>query len=247
VSEEKKEQADGVVVDGASEGKEVSPKRKNRRLPIIVGTVVVVLAIAGAGFWVWHEQPSFCGAICHTPMDSYLTTYNQEAGTEGVDKWGNTVENTDSMLAVVHKSQGLTCLSCHTPVISEQITEGLGWISGNYSVVQTETQQFVPTERNLTQLTAASGVASEQFCLKSGCHTNSDGSVMTRDDLVEKTSDMKRNPHSQPHGEVACTECHKAHRASTVYCSKCHTDADIPDGWISYSESEKLQPTEVTE
>ena len=68
---------------------------------------------------------------------------------------------------------------------------------------------------------------------------------MTRDDLVDKTSCMKRNPHVQEHGEVACSECHKAHRASTVYCSKCHSDATIPDGWISYKEAEALEPTAV--
>ena len=46
-----------------------------------------------SGFWVWHEQPSFCAAICHTPMDEYLETYEQEPGTTGVDKWGNEVRD----------------------------------------------------------------------------------------------------------------------------------------------------------
>ena len=36
----------------------------------IVGVVVaVVLVCAGGGFYVWHNQPSFCNAICHEPMD----------------------------------------------------------------------------------------------------------------------------------------------------------------------------------
>ena len=58
-------------------------KRKGRRWPIVVGVIAAVVVAAGAGFWVWHEQPSFCAAICHTPMDEYLETYEQEPGTTG--------------------------------------------------------------------------------------------------------------------------------------------------------------------
>ena len=149
------------------------------------------------------------------------------------------------MLAPVHAQEGITCVGCHVPQMSEQVTEGLGWLTGSYSVVQTVDERFVPEEKTLSDLTAARGIASEAFCLNSGCHVNDDGSTMTRDDLVDKTSYMKRNPHVQEHGEVACSECHKAHRASTVYCSKCHSDATIPDGWISYKEAEALEPTAV--
>ena len=42
-------------------------RRKKRG--IVVGVIVAVIVVAGAGFWVWHEQPSFCNAICHSPMD----------------------------------------------------------------------------------------------------------------------------------------------------------------------------------
>lgn len=51
----------------------VKMTRKNKW--IIVGVVAAVLVVAGAGFWVWHEQPSFCNAICHSPMDKYVETY----------------------------------------------------------------------------------------------------------------------------------------------------------------------------
>ena len=104
------------------------PRGKSRKWPITVAVVAVVAAVAGGGFWVWHEQPSFCNAICHTPMDPYLAAFEQEPGVQGVDKWGNTVENTDSMLAVVHavpKEEGgadANCLSCHKPTMSQQLT-----------------------------------------------------------------------------------------------------------------------------
>ena len=199
-----------------------SPKRCRRKVTAVVATVVVVLVAAGAGFMVWHEQPSFCNAICHTPMDGYLTTYESTLGEAATDKWGNQVADASSMLAPVHAREGITCVGCHVPQMSEQV------------VVQTVDERFVPEEKTLSDLTAARGIASEAFCLNSGCHVNDDGSTMTRDDLVDKTSYMKRNPHVQEHSEVACSECHKAHRAST-----------IPDGWISYKEAEALEPTAV--
>ena len=96
---------EAVKAEGAEAG-EAAPKKKGKKWPIVVGVVAVVLIAAGAGFWVWHEQPSFCNAICHTPMDEYLETYEQEPGTTGVDKWGNEVSNTNAMLAVSHKAQG---------------------------------------------------------------------------------------------------------------------------------------------
>ena len=222
-----------------------SLKRGRRKVTAVVATVAVVLVAAGAGFMVWHDSPSFCNAICHTPMDGYLTTYESTPGEAATDKWGNQVADASSMLAPVHAQEDITCVGCHVPQMSEQVTEGFGWLTGSYSVVQTVDERFVPEEKSLSDLTAARGIASEAFCLNSGCHVNDDGSTMTRDDLVEKTSYMKRNPHVQEHGEVACSECHKAHRASTVYCSKCHSDATIPDGWISYKEAEALEPTAV--
>ncbi|WP_290994685.1 FMN-binding protein [Gordonibacter sp.] len=45
---------------GAPEGRR-APKR-SKRWPLVVGVVVVVLVAAGAGFWVWHEQPSFAAS-----------------------------------------------------------------------------------------------------------------------------------------------------------------------------------------
>ena len=49
-----------------------SGKRRGRRWPIVVGVIAAVVVAAGAGFWVWHEQPSFCNAVCHDPMDVYV-------------------------------------------------------------------------------------------------------------------------------------------------------------------------------
>ena len=212
---------------------EAAPKKKKKKWPIVVGVVVVVLIAAGAGFWVWHEQPSFCNAICHTPMDPYVQGFEQEPGAAGVDKYGNEVTNTNAMMAVAHKvskdegGAGTDCLGCHVPTLGEQISEGMNWISGNY--------QYPLYERTDEDLVEARGLEADEFCLNEGCHN------LTRQDLIAATSDMERNPHVAQHGEIACTECHKAHRASVNYCSQCHSDAEIPDGWLTTAQANKLE------
>lgn len=211
-----------------------APKKKNKKLPIILGVVAVVLVCAGAGFWVWHEQPSFCAAICHTPMDEYLATYEQEKGAQGVDKWGNEVADTSSMIAVSHANMGSAsadCLTCHVPQMSEQITEGLEWVSGNYT--------YPLEERTLSDLTAARGIEGNQFCMNDTCHTYG------WEGLAERTADMERNPHSSHLGELECSSCHKAHRASVNYCTQCHNDAEVPEGWLSAADAAKLQGADL--
>ncbi len=229
------ETAGGTAESKAAGKAAASPKKHRRRWPIAVGVVVVVAAVAGAGFWTWHEQPSFCNAICHSPMDPYLPTYEATPGQAATDKWGNTVDDASCMLAPVHRVDAdATCLSCHTPEIGEQITEGMEWVSGGYELTANATYGGVLSERTTSQLTAARGTEADSFCLNESCHN------ITRDDLVEMTSDRTRNPHSMRHGEVACTTCHKAHRASTLYCTECHADsyADLPEGWVPYDESQ---------
>ena len=214
---------------------EAAPKKKGKKKwPIVVGVVVVVLIAAGAGFWVWHEQPSFCNAICHTPMDPYLPTYEAEPGQPATDKWGNEVENASGMMAAVHRvskeegGAGTTCMGCHVPTIGEQLTEGMNWVTGNY---------INPLEeRDLDELVEARGLEdSDEFCLNEACHN------LTRDDLIEATSDMgEYNPHVAQHGEITCSNCHKAHRASVMYCTQCHSESEVPEGWLTVQEANKL-------
>ena len=138
--------------DDAPMTEEAAPKKKGKKKwPIVVGVVVVVLIAAGAGFWVWHEQPSFCNAICHTPMDPYLPTYEAEPGQPATDKWGNEVADASSMLAATHRAQeGTTCMGCHVPTLSEQISEGISWVTGNYV--------YPLEERGVDDLTEARGL-----------------------------------------------------------------------------------------
>ena len=50
-------------------------KREGKGAGLIVGVVAAVIVAAGAGFWIWHEQPSFCATMCHDTMGSYLESY----------------------------------------------------------------------------------------------------------------------------------------------------------------------------
>lgn len=217
---------------------EPAPKKKGKRWPIVVGIVAVVAVVAGAGFWVWHEQPSFCNAICHTPQDGYLETYEAEPGQVAMDKWGNEVADAHGMLSSVHRAGAAdaTCMSCHIPSIGQQVSEGLAWASGNYEVGKTSMGTFVPLERDLDTLVATRGLSSgDEFCLNESCHN------LTRDDLVQATSNLAFNPHVAQHGEAECSDCHKAHRASVVTCTQCHEEAEVPQGWLSYSQEQLLE------
>lgn len=216
---------------------EATPKKKNhKKLFIVLGVFVAVGIVAFAGFWKWHETPSFCGAICHQPMDEYLATYNQDPNTAGTDKWGNQVENTSAMLCISHKDVADSeCLDCHVPVMSQQISEGMKWIKKDF--------EYPLVERDLDTLISAQGKTNgEELCLNENCHN------ISREQLTSKTKKMEYNPHltvlsSKDHETTyTCSDCHKAHRASIYVCTDCHEDAqkDLPAGWLTVEQAEKL-------
>ncbi len=121
----------------------VEPKAKKRKKwPMVVGVIAAVVVVAGIGFWTWHEQPSFCNAVCHSPMDNYVNNYYHDGTT----------------LANMHEKANTTCLDCHEANINEQVTEAQHWIAGDFEV---------DAEGNLATVGVS---ASKQFCAKSGCH-----------------------------------------------------------------------------
>ncbi|MDO4182999.1 MAG: cytochrome c3 family protein [Coriobacteriia bacterium] len=216
------------------------PKTK-KKLGIVVAVIVVVVAVAGVGFWKWHETPEFCAAICHF-QDPYLEGYQQEQNTAGVDKYGNQVSNTNAMMSTLHRTTQtqvwttIACMDCHHPVIAQQISEGITWVSGNY---------YDPlTEKTTADLTHWEGTVEDAFCANANCHAylvGEDGMV-DRDKLEKTTWSLDFNPHSTHHEGIqpSCTECHKGHRASVNMCTACHDEATLPAGWISYQESADL-------
>lgn len=220
-------------MDG-KEAKASSAPTGKRKTLIAAAVVAVVIVAAGVGFWTWHEQPSFCSAICHTPMDAYAKSY--EDGS--VDKYGNEVaeEDRDALMSFAHnKTAGATCMSCHVPTLSEQISEGMHWVTGNYEIIgYNALNQAVLGERSLEELTAARGSEADEFCMNDKCHTD-----VTRETLKDRTADLSdtRNPHDFVHTDLSCGTCHKSHSQSVNYCSECHDDAPIPDGWLTVDQA----------
>ena len=207
-----------------------APKKSsaNKRVGIVCGVIAVIVAIAGFGMWTWHDDPSFCGTVCHTPMASYLETYDQKPNTEGVDKYGNPVSNTSAMLAVQHGAMGFDCLTCHKATLGQQISEGTAWLAGNYT--------YPLDERSVAELGEPTGMGSDEMCLNESCHN------MTRDDLYNLTADEENlyNPHWSHHETLDCGTCHKAHGQSVLYCTQCHAQAPVPEGWLSMGEYNEM-------
>ena len=217
---------------------EPAAKKGKKRLPIILAVIVVVVAIAGVGFWKWHEQPTFCNAFCHETMDEYVATYYAEPGAAATDKWGNEVANSNSMMVVMHAQAGVNCLGCHVPSLGQQIGEVMMAIQGSY-VMPLEEQGTESLLRN-----AGNQNEADTFCLKPGCHD-----MITREVLTEATAEMDFNPHRWQHGEIECSECHKSHRASVFYCTQCHTEAEgsVPEGWLTYAEGQAIEDAAMAE
>ena len=207
-----------------------APKKSSakKRVGIVCGVIAVIVAIAGFGMWTWHDDPSFCGTVCHTPMASYLETYDQKPNTEGVDKYGNEVSNTNAMMAVQHGAMGFDCLTCHKATLGQQISEGTAWLAGNYT--------YPLDERSVAELGEPTGMGSDEMCLNESCHN------MTRDDLYNLTADEENlyNPHWSHHETLDCGTCHKAHGQSVLYCTQCHAQAPVPEGWLSMGEYNEM-------
>jgi hypothetical protein len=73
--------------------------------------------------------------------------------------------------------------------------DGIDYVTGNYEYPFPE------------------GNYSKEYCLK--CHG-------TYDELAQKTSNVKPNPHQSHLGEIECGLCHKSHRSFVNHCAECH-------------------------
>ncbi len=222
--------------------KQPSGKRKSKKL-VITGIVVVALVAVGVGMMVWHEQPSFCSTMCHIEQ-TYVDNYAQDQNAPGTDKYGHEVSNTNAMMAVLHRSTKATakpelvCVDCHVPNFVELAHDGMNYVSGSYPLPR--------DERSASGLQSWDGKTGESFCANENCHVYllGDDGNLSYAKLADSTKTRAFNPHEQHHPNLSleCTDCHKGHRASTVVCTGCHEHENvaIPDGWLTYDESESL-------
>ena len=219
------------VVASEEDAASAPSKKRSKKLPII-GAIVAIVVVAGIGMFVWHNDPSFCGTLCHTPMTTYGDTYYAEANAPTTDKWGNEVSNSNAMLVVSHREEaGTDCLTCHVPSIGQQVGEVVATVTGNYYYPLSE----VSTADLLINSGHETAGKGDEFCLNESCHN------MTRADLTKLTSNLTRNPHAWEHSEQACSDCHKSHRASVMACTECHDDAVVPDGWVTAEEGKQIE------
>jgi len=67
-------------------------------------------------------------------------------------------------------------------------------------------------------------LATRTFCL--GCHASYQA-------VAAKTVhyDGWYNPHVSHYGELECYQCHRVHRASELFCTRCHLDMKLPPSW----------------
>ncbi len=199
--------ADGTVsADEAGKDADAAkqPKKKRRtKLLVALGVVVVVFVAAGVGVFIWHEQPSFCSAICHSPMDSYVDNYYGDNTTLSV---------------VAHRVGDVACLECHESDIPTQITEATAWLSGDFTdplaLRRFGTVDFCG--RCHDDSNADNGLDWEEIVASTANYQNSG-----------------RNPHESHLGRVDCYTCHSVHRESKLYCTQCHDNMSQPEAWRS--------------
>lgn len=199
------------------------PSRKRKKEPIVAGVAIAVLVVAGFGFWTWHEQPSFCNAVCHEPMDSYVEGYYEDA----------------SLLAHTHMTANVTCLDCHPAKIDEQVSEATKWVRGDF-------------EMTADGQLAHNGLSfSAKDCLKSGCH-DYDTVVAATENWGGQEGVNPHYSHQFYGGSAVtdvpgasenafamdCSWCHSSHGQSNFYCNTCH-EFDVPAGWSNPADAGK--------
>lgn len=220
------QEAAAEVKPEAAAGKGTGFKAKvsaMKRWQVTLVAIIAVIVVAGGGFMVWHDQPSFCNAICHTPMDNYVDGYfndenqlaYQHAHVGGTSLAAGTLKE-----GVADKN--LKCLTCHEAHLDEQMKEGISWVSGNYKV---------DTDGNPV-IAEPAYVGNKEFCTE--CHDYDKVIAATEHYWGE---DEPANPHASHQGELDCNVCHQPHGTSVLMCDSCHNFA-VPEGWETPSQAQ---------
>jgi hypothetical protein len=172
---------------GAAASQPGSPKKTNwLKISIAANIVVVVIAVLfAAGSYVVHlsdTNPQFCGT-CHI-MQSNVTSYL-----------------TSSDLDHVHQQAGVQCKGCHDYPLSAEISSGIKFVTGNYTVDKGGNLKTVKF--------------SDAMCTK--CH-------ISEEHVAQRTDFLAKNPHDSHNGNLPCNTCHVSHGGQIDYCSSCHSN-----------------------
>lgn len=165
----------------------VKQARKNRKLGVwaIIGIVAAALVVVGgaSGGYLIHlsnTSPEFC-ATCHI-MDKNVTSYLTS----------NDLDN-------LHLQAGVQCKECHDYPVPAEISSGIKFVLGNYTVDADGALLPVKYE--------------DDMCLQ--CH-------ISKEFVAESTDFLEKNPHNSHNGMLSCKTCHVSHGDQIDFCSQCH-------------------------
>jgi len=179
------------------------PTRKShKKLWIALAAVTVAVVAAVFGFLAWHEQPRFCNAVCHSPMDPYVENYYSE---------------NRALTVVAHRLSAVSCLDCHESELSQQVDEALKWLTGDYSD-PLSLRRFGTIEYCFQchdDDDKGTGVDWDEIVMETASYQGSG-----------------RNPHDNHLGSINCYTCHSMHRGSKLYCTQCHDNIRTPETWM---------------
>ncbi len=262
MSEEEK--VSEVAVEETTSSEETPKKKRSLRFKILMVVVIVVAVMAVAGgsvYLIFHSNPLFCNAVCHTPMDPYVTSFLE--GKSVNDKQGALTADMSGSL-IFHKEtteykngEAIVCTTCHDDGIDKNIQEGIAWVSGNYEL---------PLTMQVASMEGTGDKNGVTWCLRDGCHTNDAGEPINDARSLQKaTATLSLNPHAitKPsaidqmqherywvegsNGLIDCSTCHQTHEQSVMICTECHTEggvgekriAEVPAGWLTAAEKIK--------
>jgi len=157
-------------------------KKKSWKIIGLIALFVVVSGVALTGLAVHQSNtnPEFC-ATCHI-MKKNVTSYMTS----------NHMDN-------VHAQANVECKDCHDYSLVAEITSGINFVTGNYSV---------DSDGNLLKASY-----SNDLCFK--CHID-------YNHIASSTDYLTRNPHNNHNGQMSCKSCHISHGDQIDYCSTCH-------------------------
>lgn len=225
MSEEEKAKAQQAPEAPAPAEDVAAPARKPKKWPIVISILAIFLAVFFVAFLHWHEEPTFCNAFCHQPMDKYVEGY---------------YSGDDSMLVTAHAENGVTCLSCHWPQAK--------MLDLVHEVVYWTTDRFTdPLPAHQYAVGEQSAFVSDEFCGR--CH---DGVTAPKKESATANMFGEYDPHNIPTniaehmtagkdgGAIQCGDCHTVHKGQTMICAECHDDvfneSTVPDGWTIPSD-----------
>lgn len=124
------------------------------------------------------------------------------------------------LLAHTHAKLGVTCLTCHQRTFRDGVRELVSTVTHSY------------------ELPLKAPPVQTSVCL--ACHGAYEVlAVGTKNLKGPDGFALGRNPHDSHWGPLPCNTCHKMHKPSVDFCSKCHLSPMQGPAWESVQPSDR--------